>query len=179
MAAYARLQCSLLCQRPFCVVRKLGRRVRKRAGHDGKGKERKRDDAPAFFLFPSTPARLLCYFHWDAQREPRRRRDWPFSGPQFRPETSPAVAVFSGCLLLLVVVFCGLKWVFILIDAWKKMECFHMTSRPPAVELIMNFFLMYTLFFAPINLRRSWPLDCKRSTQIHVVVLKLKRRFRD
>ena len=34
-------------------------------------------------------------------------------------------------------------------------------------------------FLAPINLRRCWPLECKRSTEIHVVVLKLKRRFRD
>lgn len=124
MAAYARLQCSLLWQRPLCVVRRLGRRVRKRAGHDGKGKERKRDEAPAFFLFPSTPARQLCYFYWDAQRKPRRRRDWRFSEPQFRPETSPTVAVFSGWLLLLVVVFCGLKWVFILIEARKNWSVF-------------------------------------------------------
>ena len=146
MAAHARLQCSLLCQRPFCVVRRLGRRERKRAGHDGKGIGRKRDKAPAFFLFPSIPARQLCYFQWDTQREPRQRRDWRFSGPQFRPETSPTVAVFSGCLLLVVVLFCGLKWVFILTEAWKKMDCFHMTSRRPAVVLIMNFFLMYTHF---------------------------------
>ena len=170
MAAYARLQCSLLWQRPLCVVRRLGRRVRKRAGHDGKGIERKRDEAPAFFLFPSTPVRQLCYFYWDALREPRE--------PQFRPETSPTVEVFSGWLLLLLVVFCGLKWVFILTEAWKKWSVFTWRHGGPAVVLVMNFFLLCTLFFAPINLCRCWPLDCKRSTEIHVVVLKLKRRFR-
>jgi len=36
-------------------------------------------EAPAFSLFPSFPARLLffdyCYFYWDTQREPLRRRE--------------------------------------------------------------------------------------------------------
>lgn len=146
MAAHARLQCSLLCQRPLCVVRRLGRRERKRAGHDGKGIGRKRDKAPAFFLFPSIPARQLCYFQWDTQREPRQRRDWRFSGPQFRPETSPTVAVFSGCLLLLVVLFCGLKWVFILTEAWKKWTVFTWRHGGPQWCWSWTFFLCTRIF---------------------------------
>ena len=179
MAAHARLQCSLLCQRPLCVVRRLGRRERKRAGHDGKGIGRKRDKAPAFFLFPSIPARQLCYFQWDTQREPRQRRDWRFSGPQFRPETSPTVAVFSGCLLLLVVLFCGLKWVFILTEARKLNGLFSHDVTAARSGVDHELFSFVHAFFAPINLRRCWPLDCKRSTEIHVVVLKLKRRLQD
>ena len=146
MAAHARFQCSLLCQRPLCVVRRLGRRERKRAGHDGKGIGRKRDKAPAFFLFPSIPARQLCYFQWDTQREPRQRRDWRFSGPQFRPETSPTVAVFSGCLLLLVVLFCGLKWVFILTEAWKKWTVFTWRHGGPQWCWSWTFFLCTRIF---------------------------------
>ena len=146
MAAHARLQCSLLCQRPLCVVRRLGRRERKRAGHDGKGIGRKRDKAPAFFLFPSIPARQLCYFQWDTQREPRQRRDWRFSGPQFRSETSPTVAVFSGCLLLLVVLFCGLKWVFILTEAWKKWTVFTWRHGGPQWCWSWTFFLCTRIF---------------------------------
>ena len=146
MAAHARLQCSLLCQRPLCVVRRLGRRERKRAGHDGKGIGRKRDKAPAFLLFPSIPARQLCYFQWDTQREPRQRRDWRFSGPQFRPETSPTVAVFSGCLLLLVVLFCGLKWVFILTEAWKKWTVFTWRHGGPQWCWSWTFFLCTRIF---------------------------------
>ena len=65
-----------LPQRPFCVVGRLGRKKRKRAGDDGKGKERR----VAFsHLFPllSPLARFLffhyCYFCWRTQREPLRR----------------------------------------------------------------------------------------------------------
>ena len=36
-----------------------GERKRERAGHDGKGKERR--EAPAFSLFPSSPARFLIF----------------------------------------------------------------------------------------------------------------------
>ena len=36
-----------------------GERKRQRAGHDGKGNERR--EAPAFFLFPSSSARFLFF----------------------------------------------------------------------------------------------------------------------
>ena len=57
-----------------------GERKRERAGHDGKGEERR--EAPAVSLFPSSPARFLFfrlfYFDGDTQREPLRRRE-PFT----------------------------------------------------------------------------------------------------
>ena len=60
----------------------------------------------------------------------------------------------------------------------KKVECFHMTSRRPCSGVDHELFSYVHAFFAPINLCRCRPLDCKRYTEIHVVVLKLKRRFR-
>ena len=54
-----------------------GERQREHAGHDGKEKESR--EAPAFSLFPSSPAHFLffdyCYFYWDTQRESLWRRD--------------------------------------------------------------------------------------------------------
>ena len=54
--------------------REAGEKEKESAGHDGRGKT-----APAFYLFPSSPARFLffdyCYFYWDTQREPLRRRE--------------------------------------------------------------------------------------------------------
>ena len=54
-------------QRPLCVAGRLGERKRKRAGRDGKGKEKR--EIPAFSLFPSSSARFLFF---DCERfEPR------------------------------------------------------------------------------------------------------------
>ena len=45
--------------------REVGRKKKKRAGHDGKGEEK--TEGPVISLFPSSPARLLffhyCYFY--------------------------------------------------------------------------------------------------------------------
>ena len=55
--------------------REAGEREKKRAGDNGKGKEKRL----GFSLFPSSPARFLffgyCYFYWDTKREPLRRRE--------------------------------------------------------------------------------------------------------
>ena len=55
-----------LLRRGLCVLwGGWGRKKRESAGHDGKEKERR--EAPAFFLFPSTPAYVFffdyCYFY--------------------------------------------------------------------------------------------------------------------
>ena len=58
---------SLLSRGRFVLWGGWGERKRKRAGHDGKGKQRR--EAPAFSLFPSFAARFLffnyCYFYRD------------------------------------------------------------------------------------------------------------------
>ena len=52
-----------------------GERKKESARENGKGKEKKRGSS----LFPSSLARFLffdyCYFYWDTQREPLRRRE--------------------------------------------------------------------------------------------------------
>ena len=62
---------------------------------------------------------------------------------------------------------------------WQCIECFHMTSRrpywcpktmkrqpcwcPKQILWELNFFLMQTLSFVPINLRRCWSREWKHS----------------
>ena len=71
---------SLLHRGLFVLWGGWGERKRERAGHDGKGEERR--EAPAVSLFPSSPTRFLFfrlfYFDEDTQREPLRRRDLYF-----------------------------------------------------------------------------------------------------
>ena len=73
------LSTSLLLRGLFVLWGGWGERKRERAGHDGKGEERR--EAFRLFLFPSPPARFsifffdYCYFYRDTQREPLRRRD--------------------------------------------------------------------------------------------------------
>ena len=55
---------SLLCRGLFVMWKSWGEKIlkkeRERAGYDGKEKERR--EAPAFSLFPSSPARFLFFF---------------------------------------------------------------------------------------------------------------------
>ena len=70
---------SSLLHRAFFVSQRGWEKEKKRkcAGHNGKGKGRRK--VPAFSLFPSSPSRFLffdyCYLHWDTQRKPLRRRE--------------------------------------------------------------------------------------------------------
>ena len=70
---------SSLPHRGFFVSQRNWEKEKKRkcAGHNGKGKGRRK--APAFSLFPSSPSRFLfidyCYFYWDTQRKPLRRKE--------------------------------------------------------------------------------------------------------
>ena len=50
-------EASLYCGEAFVLWGGWGERKRERAGHDGKGEERR--EAPAVSLFPSSPARFL------------------------------------------------------------------------------------------------------------------------
>jgi len=52
---------SLLRRGLFVLWGGWGERKRERAGHDGKRHERREASAPAFFLFPSLPARFLFF----------------------------------------------------------------------------------------------------------------------
>ena len=59
-------EASLYCREAFVLWGGWGERKRERAGHDGKGEERR--EAPAVSLFPSSPARFLFFrlliFSW-------------------------------------------------------------------------------------------------------------------
>ena len=85
---------SLLCRGLSCIVRRAGEREKEIArGIMGRGRNlvpvffgnpapswmHYMAEAPAFSLFLWSPARFLffdyCYFYWDTQREPLRRRE--------------------------------------------------------------------------------------------------------
>ena len=55
--ALSSAEASLYCGEAFVLWGGWGERKRERAGHDGKGEERR--EAPAVSLFPSSPARFL------------------------------------------------------------------------------------------------------------------------
>ena len=68
----------LFPHRPLCVVGRLGRKKKRARGAWWKGEREEERQAPAFSLFPWFPVRFLffdyCYFYWDTQRKPLRRR---------------------------------------------------------------------------------------------------------
>ena len=78
----APLQVSLFCLSSrtgrFVLWAGWGERKRERAGHDGKGKERKKERFPPFPSSRGSPRAFYffdyCYFYWDALREFLRRR---------------------------------------------------------------------------------------------------------
>ena len=67
------VQATLSSVEAYLCRSEAGEKEKESARQYGKGK------APVFYLFPSSPARLLfshyCYFYWDTQREPLGRRE--------------------------------------------------------------------------------------------------------
>ena len=59
--------------------REAGRKRKKESARGTMGRGKGEERSPAFSFFPSSPSRFLffdyCYFYWDTQRKPLRRRE--------------------------------------------------------------------------------------------------------
>ena len=109
-----------------------GERKRKRAGHNGNGKERR-------FLFPSSPARFPFFHYRDTQREPLRWKESYYAfhlGPSssifvlefsYHPHESAQVLVYPSTATLKTSHPCFLFYSLFCL-AWLRMLCYYPRS---------------------------------------------------